>query len=166
MGFILMTSAGAVFAGLVLGLRELVPYITARRTGVITRPGVREVRVRRDEDFDRFERLLANRSRGAAVGFGLSAAGALLVSFFWLATTGVSGPLATLIYVIYVCFALFAVFCLMRGFTTGRMFAVWSLALFGEADLKQSPIWFWAYAVLNLVSALVGASRLLQAFAR
>jgi hypothetical protein len=166
MGFLLMAGVGALFAGVVLGIRDLVPYMTARRSGVIARPGARDVRIRRDEDPDRFERLLASRSRSAATGFGLSMAGALVLSLFWLTLVGGTGPSAILIVVLYSCFALFAAFCLVRGFATGRMFAFWGLALFGEATLKQNPIWFWTYGTLNLVIVLVGASTVLQAFGR
>ena len=92
--------------------------------------------------------------------------GVLVLSLFWLSLTGTSGPLVILIFVAYVGFVLFAAFCLIRGFVTGRMFAFWSLALFGDAIRKQSPIWFWIYATMNLLIVLGGASTLLRALAR
>lgn len=166
MGLILMLSVGALFSGIFLGFRDLVPYMAARRSGVILRKGAGGVRIRRDDDPDGFARLLANRSKGAAIGFGWSVAGALVLSLFWLAIVGSSGPLALLIFVVYIGYALFAVFCLVRGFATGQMFAFWSLALFGDATRKQNPIWFWIYAALNLLTVLGGASTLLRALVR
>lgn len=154
MGWVLMLSVGALFSGLFLGFRDLIPYLAAQRSGVIQRKGARDVRVRRDDDPSGFSRLLANRSRGATVGFGLSVAGALGLSLFVLALTGTGGPLAVLILIGYAGFGLFAAFCLVRGFVTGRMFAFWSLALFGDAIRKQNPIWFWVYAAINLVIVL------------
>ena len=166
MGILLMASVGAVFGGLFLGLRDLVPFMAAQRSGSIMRKGARAIRVRRDEDPDGFARLLANRGKGAAIGFGLSIVGALVLSVFGLSFAGSSGPLAILIFVAYLGFALFAVFCLIRGFATGRMFAFWSMALFGDATLKQNPTWFWMYAALNVLTVLWVASVLLNALAR
>jgi hypothetical protein len=153
-----MFSVGALLGGLFLGLKDLAPYVAAKRSGVISRKGARAVRVRRDEDPDGFARLLANRSRGAALGFACAMAGALVLSLFGLAITGNSGPLALAIFAVYAGFGLFAAYCLLRGFLTGRMFAFWSMTLFGEATLKQNPTWFWLYAMLNLVTALSAAA--------
>ena len=166
MGLILMLGLGALFSGLFLGFRDLVPYMAAQRSGVIQRKGARNVRIRRDEDPGGFARLLANRSNSAAIGFGLSMVGAFLLSLFALAIAGTGGPLAILIFVAYIGFGLFAAFCLIRGFATGRMFAFWSMALFGDATRKQNPIWFWMYAALNLLTVLGVASTLLQSLAR
>ena len=166
MGWIVMLSLGTLFSGLFLGFRDLVPYMAARRSGVIARKGARDVRVRRDVDPDGFARLLANRSKGATVGFGMSMAGALVLSLFALALTGFSGPSAILIFIAYIGFSLFAAFCLIRGFATGRMFAFWGLTLFGDATRNQSPIWFWTYAALNILIVLGGVSTLSQAFER
>lgn len=163
MGWMLMLSVGALFSGLFLGARDLAPYMAARRNGVITRKGARAIRVRRDEDPDGFARLLANRSKGAATGFGLSMLGAVGLSLFWLAAVGATGPLALVIFVFYVGFALFALYCLIRGVTTGRMFAFWALTLFGEATLKENPVWFWIYGGLNLLIVLAGGLALLGA---
>jgi hypothetical protein len=166
MGWIVMLSIGSLFSGLYLGFRDLIPYLAAQRSGVIARKGALTVRVQRDEDPDGFARLLANRSKGAAVGFGLSMVGFIGLSLFVLAITGMAGPLAVVILAVYVGFAVFAVVCLVRGFATGRMFAFWGLTLFGDATLKQNPTWFWVYAALNLLIALGGASTLLQTLAR
>src|SRR6516162_4067172 len=132
MGAVLMLSVGSIFGGLFLGFRDLIPYLAAKRSGVIMRKGARVVAIRRDENPDGFDRLLANRGKGAATGLGLSMAGVVVLSVFGLAVTGSGGPLAIVISIAYVLFALFAAFCLIRGFGTGRMFAFWSLALFGE----------------------------------
>jgi hypothetical protein len=161
-----MGGIGALFAGLFLGLRDLVPYMAARRSGVISRKGALNIRVRRDEDPDRFARLLANRSKGAALGFGLSVVGAIVLSLFALALAGSGGPLAILIFIVYAGFTIFATYCLVRGFATGRMFVFWSFTMFGEATRKESPTWFWVYAALNVVIVLAGAFVLLQALAR
>lgn len=151
MGWLLLSGVGAFFGGLYLGLRDLLPYLGAKRSGVITRKGARAVRVRRDEDPERFDQLLANRAKGTAVGFGLAMAGALVVSLFGLGLFGAAGPLATVSVIIFVGIAVFAGVCLIRGFATGRMFAFWSMALYGQAALKQNPTWFWVYAVMNLL---------------
>jgi hypothetical protein len=159
---ILLFAIGAVFAGLFLGLKDLLPLLAARRSGVVLRKGAREVRVRRDEDPAGFERLLANRSKGAATGFGLSMLGLIGLGLFGLAIAGFSGPLALVILAISVGFSLFALYCLIRGFTTGRMFAFWGFTLFGEAARRANPIWFWIYAALNALSVLGGVSTLLR----
>lgn len=166
MSWILMFSIGAVFGGLFLGTRDLVPYLTARRSGVITRKGALGVRIRRDEDPDRFARLMANRSRGAAIGFGLSLLGAIVLCMFWLALAGTTAPYVILTYLVSFGFTVFAGYCLVRGLSTGRMFAFWSLIFFGEANRKESPIWFWTYAAINILIVLFGSSSLLAAFAR
>lgn len=162
MGTVLMLSVGALLSGLFLGFRDLAPLLAARKSGVIARKGLRDVRVRRDADPEGFARLLANRSKGATVGFGLSMAGALGLSLTGLAFAGSDGPLAAVIFVIYTGVALFAAFCLIRGFATGRMFAFWSLSLFGDATLKQNPTWFWVYAIINLLIVLGVSSTVAQ----
>jgi hypothetical protein len=163
---ILMLSVGAVFGGLYLGLRDLLPYLAAVRSGSITRKGALAVRVRRDEDPDRFARLLANRVRGAALGFGLAILGASVLGLFWLAVRGVPGPYAILTLLIVVGLSGFAAYCLVRGLANGRMFVFWSIVFFGEATRKDSPIWFWSYALANLVLVIVGLLSLLGALAR
>jgi hypothetical protein len=163
MGSILMLSVGAVLSGLFLGLRDLAPYLTAQRSGVIARKGARDVRIRRDEDPVSFSRLLANRSKGATGGFGLFMLGVLGLSLCGLAFAGFGGPLAIVIFAVYVCFALFAAFCLIRGFISGHMFAFWGLTLFGGATRNQNPTWFWAYAAINLFIVLGGLVTILQA---
>jgi hypothetical protein len=163
MGWILMLSVGALFSGLFLGFRDLVPYMAARRSGVIRRKGARDVCVRRDADPEGFARLLANRSKGAAIGFGWSMVGFLVLSVFFVAIAGSSGPLAILIFIAYIGFALFATVCLIRGFVTGRMFAFWGMTLFGDAARKQNPTWFWTYAALNLLAVLGGITTVWQA---
>ena len=163
MGWILMLSVGAVLSGLFLGFRDVAPYLTAKRSGVIARKGARDIRVRRDENPEGFARLLANRSRGATAGFGLSMLGLLGLSLCGLAFAGFGGPLAVVVFIAYVGFALFAAFCLIRGFTTGHMFAFWGLTLFGGATRKQNPTWFWVYAAINLLIVFGGLITLLQA---
>ena len=163
---IVMLSLGGLLSGLFLGFRDLLPYLAARRNGMIARKGARNIRVLRDDDPEGFDRLLANRSKSAALGFGLFAASLLVLSLVWLSFAGASGPLALLIFAVYIGFALFAAYCLIRGFTTGRMFAFWGLALFGEATRKRNPIWFWTYAALNLLTVFGGVSTLLKAFTR
>lgn len=167
--WILLAGVGAVFAGLYFLVRNLLPYLAAQRSGVISRQGARSVRVRRDEDPDGFKRLLANRAKGLGFGAAVSTAGLLVVGLFGLAMFGTSGPLAVAFTAIFVGFTLFAGFCLVRGFATGRMFAFWSFALYGDAPLKGNPAWFWTYAVLNLLILLNGARMVLglaAAFAR
>jgi len=165
MAWLLFGSVGALLGGLFLALKELFPYLAARRSGVIVRKGARGLRIRRDEDPDGFARLLANRSRSIALALGLSLAGAAVLGLFALAVYGFSGPLALLIMALYAAFALFALFCLIRGFTTGRMFAFWGFSFFGEATLKQNAIWFWVYALANLLVVL-GALPTVLSFAR
>ena len=156
----------ALLSGLFIGLKDLIPYLRARRTGVILRKGALNVSVRRDADPEGFARLMANRSRGAVVGFGLSMAGAAIIGLFLLAFAGVRGPLALLIFAVYLGFAIFAAICLIRGFATGNMFSFWSLTLFGEANRKRNPIWFWTYAGLNLLIVLSGLSTIAGIFSR
>lgn len=163
MGAILLGSVGAIFGGLYLLLRDLFPYLAAKRSGVISRKGARSVRVRRDEDPEGFDRLLANRGKGVAFGAAVSTVGALVASLFGLAVFGASGPLALLLFAVFIGFAAFAGFCLVRGFATGRMFAFWGLALYGDATLKGNPVWFWIYAVLNLLIVGLSAFTLLGA---
>lgn len=160
-----MISIGAVFGGLFLGLRALVPYLAAKRSGVIVRKGDRGLRIRRDEDSDGFERLLANRAKAAVAGLGLSAAGLLVLSFFGLAVSGGSGaPLAILYLAVFAGFTLVASYCLVRGLATGRMFAFWSLAVFGGVTRKQNPTFFWVYTALNVWIVANGTLVLLRAF--
>lgn len=157
-----MGSVGAFFGGLLLGFKDLLPYLVAQRSGVIVRRG-RETKVRRDQEPEVFERLLANRSKGAATGFGLSMAGAVVLSLFWLAAGGISGPAVVLVFIFYGGFTLFALYCLLRGFTTGKMFAFWGLTLFGEAGRKENPTWFWGYGAMNVLIVLIGLSSMLGA---
>jgi hypothetical protein len=166
MGWLLLGSLGALFGGLFLAAKDLFPYLAATRSGVIARKRAGNIRVRRDEDSETFARLLAIRAKGAAVGLAVSMAGAFVLGLFGLAISGFSGPLAILILVISVGFGLFAAFCLIRGFATGRMFAIWSLSLFGEATLKQNPLWFWVYAIANVFVVLIVGSMALQTLAR
>jgi hypothetical protein len=70
---------GSIFAGLFFGIRELAPYLQARRTGVIRRRGYSALLVRRDEEPDRFAALVRKRLTGALLGFGLSIAGLVAV---------------------------------------------------------------------------------------
>ncbi|MBS0295055.1 MAG: hypothetical protein JSR45_02000 [Proteobacteria bacterium] len=161
MAWLLFGSIGALLGGLFLACKDLFPYVAARRSGVIVRKGARGQRIRRDEDPEGFARLLANRSRAVALALGLSLAGAAVLGLFALSIFGFSGPLALLILALYAGFALFAAFCLIRGFTTGRMFAFWGFSFFGEATLKQNAIWFWVYALANLLIVLSALSTLL-----
>ncbi len=158
-----MGSIGAVFGGLFLGLRDLIPYLAAQRSGVILRKGARGERIQRAADPERFERLLANRAKSAGAGFGLTMVGALVLVLFALAVTGTAtGPFAVLLILVVLGFGLVAGWCLVRGFLTGRMFGFWSAALYGEAPLKGNPIWFWVYALANVVTLLSAASILLR----
>lgn len=159
----LMLCIGALFAGLVLGFRDLVPLLAARRSGVIARKGLRDVRVSREADPERFAALLANRGKGAAIGFGIFMAGAAGFGLTCLSIVGYGGPLAAVVLAGYLGFAAFAGYCLVRGFATGRMFAIWSLTLFGDASLKGNPVWFWAYAAINLLVVLGGFLTLIGA---
>ncbi len=163
MGSVLMLSIGALLSGLFMGVKDLLPYLSAQRSGVIARRGSGAVRVRRYEDPDGFARLLANRSKGATLALGLFMLGALGLSLVGLAFAGFGGPLGIVIIVGYVGFALFAGFCLIRGFSTGHMFAFWSLTLFGGATRKENEIWFWVYAALNLLIVLGAITTALQA---
>jgi hypothetical protein len=85
-GTILIFSVGALLSGLFLGFRDLV----ARKSGLIARKGLRDVRVHRGADPE------------------------------GLALTGSDGPLALVIFIACVGLALFAAFCLIRGFAPGR----------------------------------------------
>jgi len=78
---ILLLSGASVLAGLFLGVRDLLPYLAARRSGVIVRRGYAGLRVQRDQDAERFARLLGNRARGMAFGFGLAAFAAIVFVF-------------------------------------------------------------------------------------
>jgi hypothetical protein len=158
-----MYCIAALLGGLFLGFRDLVPYVAARRSGVITRKGAQNIRVRRDTDPEAFARLLANRSKGAVIGLGVFAFGLLGLGLYGLSLTN-SVWAALVIVGIYVCFGLFAIVCLVRGFSTGRMFAFWSLTLFGEATRKENATWFWVYSGMNLLVALFAAFVVLGTF--
>ncbi len=151
-----MLSLAALLAGLFLGLRDLFPLLAAKRSGVIVRKGARAVRVERGADPEGFARLLANRSKGTTVGFGIAMLGLIGVGLNVLALVGFAGPLALVLLLLYLGFAAFAGYCLFRGFATGNMFAFYSLTLFGDATRKGNPVWFWVYAALNLLIVLGG----------
>ncbi len=161
----MLLAVGVILAGLFLGLRDLAPYLAARRTGVIVRRGALAKKVERETDPDGFARLLANRSKGATLGFGILAAGCLLASLTVLQIVGFGGPLALLIFAVYVGFTIFAAVCLVRGFSSGRMYSFWSLSLFGDAKRTENPTWFWTYAAINVAIVVIGASTVLRACA-
>ena len=75
---ILILSGASVLAGLFLGVRDLLPYMAAQQSGVIIRRGYAGIKVRRDEDAERFSKLLGNRIRGMAFGFGFAGAAAIV----------------------------------------------------------------------------------------
>jgi len=74
----LILSGASVLAGVFLGVRDLLPYLAARRSGLIVRRGYAGLKVRRDEDAERFARLLSNRARGMAFGFSLAVLAAIV----------------------------------------------------------------------------------------
>jgi hypothetical protein len=75
---ILILSGVSVPAGLLLGFRDLLPYLASQRSGVIVRRGYAGTKILRADDAERFGRLLNNRKKGMALGFGLAAAAAVL----------------------------------------------------------------------------------------
>jgi hypothetical protein len=162
----IMWCLAALVGGLYLGARDLVPYLAARSSGVIKRKGALNISVRRDTDPEGFASLLANRTRGAFLGLGLCVAGVVGFGVEWLALTGVSGPQTLLIIVAQLGFAIFAAYCLVKGLITGRMFAFWSLILFGDATRKQNPTWFWVYAAINVFIVLIMSLILLAELSR
>ena len=163
MGWLVMGSVGALLGGLFLCFKNLFPYLAAARSGVIVRKGARGLKVRRDEDPDGFARLLANRSRSAMLGLALSFAGVCVLATFGLAIAGVGAPLALLYFVVSIGFGVFALVCLMRGFSTGNMYAFWGFAMQGGAVRKQSPQWFWIYALAN-IAVLLNAALVVAGF--
>ena len=56
------------FAGLVLILRELIPFLQSQRTGVVHSRGHNRKRVLRAEEPLRFKALLRNRTDGMIIG--------------------------------------------------------------------------------------------------
>jgi len=63
-----LIGAGAIGAGLLLALRELLPWMEANRTGRIRTRGDRAQTVLRDEDPERFKALLNKRFNAAGPG--------------------------------------------------------------------------------------------------
>lgn len=59
---------GATIAGMFLILRELFPWLSAQRTGVIHTRGHSRRKILRSEDPARFKRLLRNRTDGMVIG--------------------------------------------------------------------------------------------------
>jgi hypothetical protein len=164
--WLLMGSVGALLGGLFLCVQNLFPYLAAARSGVIVRKGARGLKVRRDDDPEGFARLLANRSKGAILGLALSFAGVCVLVTFGLAIAGIGAPLSLLYFVVSLGIGAFALICLIRGFSTGDMYAFWSFAMQGGAVRKQSPQWFWVYALSNFVVALNAAVAVLGFVAR
>lgn len=66
-----------MIVGLVLLLRELIPWARARSSGVIYRRGHSRQAIRRSEEPDRFRSLLNSRLKASLLGLGLIAAGAV-----------------------------------------------------------------------------------------
>jgi hypothetical protein len=85
-----MVGLGAIGAGLLLALRELIPWMEAGRTGRIKTRGERAQTVIRDEDPERFEALLKRRFNAAGPG-ALFVVGGLV----WLAWNGLGFMMAT-----------------------------------------------------------------------
>ncbi|WP_420479695.1 hypothetical protein [Brevundimonas sp. FT23028] len=78
---VFMAAIGAICAGIFLAAREILPWLDARRTGVIRTRGDRPRPVLRTEEPDRFH-ALANRRLGAA-GTGLLLLIGGLSALFW-----------------------------------------------------------------------------------
>ena len=76
----LLAYIGATLAGLLLVLRELLPLMQARRSGVIYTQGPRREKVARDTDPDRFEALCRKRRKAMTPGLILLAIGLFLVA--------------------------------------------------------------------------------------
>lgn len=147
-----LLAVGALLGGLFLALKDFIPYLTARSSGVIKRKGHAGRKVSRTEDPEQFNRLLANRARSASVGLLVAFAGAVVLSLYAMALFSTyKGPLAIFLTLVFVGVGIFAIYCLIRGFATGRMFGFWSLSLYGEATLKQNPTWFWIYTLINVL---------------
>ncbi|HEY3811727.1 MAG TPA: hypothetical protein VGL66_00755 [Caulobacteraceae bacterium] len=166
MGWLVMASVGALLGGLFLCFQNLFPYLAASNSGVIVRKGARGLKVRREEDPDGFARLLSNRGKSAMLGLALSFAGVCVLATFGLAIAGFGTPLALLYFVVSLGFGAFALICLMRGFSTGDMYAFWGFAMQGGANRKQSPQWFWIYALANIFVLLNGGLAVLGFVAR
>jgi len=79
LGRLLMLGVGAMFGGLFFVFRDLIPYLAAKRSGVITRRGYSAIKVSRDQEPERFANLLASRAKGVAFGFALSGGGLVAV---------------------------------------------------------------------------------------
>jgi hypothetical protein len=75
MGRIFGLGVGSIFAGLFFGVRELAPYLSAKRTGVIRRRGHSALAIRRDDEPERFAALVSKRLTASMLGFGLSVVG-------------------------------------------------------------------------------------------
>ena len=63
-----LIGVGAIGAGLLLALRELLPWMEANRTGRIKTRGDRAQTVVRDDDPERFKALLKRRFNAAGPG--------------------------------------------------------------------------------------------------
>ena len=72
----LIAGVGAALAGLFLMLRSLMPWLQARRTGVIRTLGARPQRVERATDPERFEALCRNRLSALVPGLAIFLGGA------------------------------------------------------------------------------------------
>ncbi len=73
---------GACLAGLYLILRDLFPYLDARRTGVLRTRGYKPRKVSRAEEPERFRTLLRNRTDGMIIGV-LAIVFGVLWAFLW-----------------------------------------------------------------------------------
>ena len=66
-----------MIVGLILLLRELIPWARAQSSGVIYRRGHSRQAIRRSEEPDRFRSLLSSRLKASLLGFGLIIGGAI-----------------------------------------------------------------------------------------
>ncbi|MNE35125.1 hypothetical protein D3C80_1288700 [compost metagenome] len=85
----ILAGIGAFLGGLFLMLRELLPLLKARQTGVIRSKGHRARRIEREVDPERFEGLCRARLKAAGAG-ALVALGGVVWTVIQVAGIGLS----------------------------------------------------------------------------
>jgi uncharacterized membrane protein len=75
----LIAGVGAALAGVFLMLRSLLPWLEARRSGVIKTQGARVQRIERSAEPDRFDALCRKRLGGVLPGLAMFIGGGFFV---------------------------------------------------------------------------------------
>ncbi len=87
-----LIGSGLIGAGLFLSLRSLLPYLSAKRTGVIQSRGARKTRIERGTEPDRFKALAKQRLAGLWPGLACIAAGLGWLAYNFWALSIISQP--------------------------------------------------------------------------